>query len=181
MPKRLQIPELNDVIIGWIYNESFRNLWKIQWYDFEDLVQDGLIIALKCRERYPDVEPAHFMALVKTSFRNHIVDLQRKIGTELRVADLEEIEFVSETQAFDMLRGAELPEQEFACTLNELPEPIKAVLQLFLSPENLRRLRLPLRETLTDNETPAKRLKRLAGWPEDKDFASELEKRLFPG
>jgi DNA-directed RNA polymerase specialized sigma24 family protein len=180
--QRLSLPELNDAVIGWIYNESYRNLWKVQWCDFDDLVQDGLVIALKCRERYPDVEPAHFTALVKTSFRNHIVDLQRKTNRdEIRVAELSEIEFVSEEQAFDQLVEPEYPDQEFARTLSELPEPIKAVLRLFLSEESLRKLRLPLRETLTDRETPARRLKRLAGWPEEKDFASELEKRLING
>ena len=172
---RLNIPELNDSIIGWIYNEAYSNLWRVgKWYDFEDLVQDGLTIALLCRQRYPDVEPAHFTSLVKTSFHNHVVNLTRRIP-ETPIGDLD----VRETKRLDELPT--LPEQEFACTLNELPEPIKAVLRLFLSEESLRRLRLPLRETLTDSETPAKRLKRLAGWPEEKDFESELEKLLFPG
>jgi hypothetical protein len=180
--KKLNLPQFNDGLIGWIYNESYRNLWKVQWCDFDDLVQDGLVIALKCRERYPDASPAHLTALVKTSFRNHIVDLQRKTNRdEIRVAELDSLDFVSEEQAFDTLRHPEFPDQEFARTLSELPEPIKAVLRLFLSEESLRKLRLPLRETLTDSETPAKRLKRLAGWPEEKDFASELQNRLING
>lgn len=174
---KLNIPGLNNSIIGWIYNESRRNLWKVAgWYDFEDLVQDGLILALKCRERYPDVEPARFTALVKTSFHNHIVNLTRR-PNEFYFDELEshsDSVLVAKQQIYK-------PEQEFACTLNELPEPIKAVLRLFLSEDNLRRLRLPMRETLTGSETPAKRLKRLAGWSEEKDFENELEKLLLTG
>lgn len=181
---RIVAPGLNDSIIGWIYNESYRQLWKVnRWCDFEDLVQDGLVLALKCRQRYgTELDPPHFLALLKTAFYHHIVDLQRRsgVGTEFRVPELDET-FNSEQDAFVSLRGAEFPDQEFACALSELPEPIKAVLRLFLSQDNLRRLQLPLRATLNDTETPAKRLKRLAGWPEDQDFASELEKHLFPG
>ena len=182
---KINTPELNNSIIGWIYNTSYRNLWKVsKWYDFEDLVQDGLMIALKCRARYgSDITPAHFTALVQTSFRNHIIDLQRTNCSvfEYHVVDLEGKSFTSEADAFDILRQPEYADQEIACTLSELPESIKAVLRLFLSSDSLRKLRLPMRETLTDSETPAKRLKRLANWPEEKDFESELEKLLFSG
>lgn len=177
-------PELNNSVIGWIYNESYRSLWKVaRWYDFEDLVQDGLMIAIKCRQRYGDVDLPHFTALVKTSFKNHISSLQHRNncnGIEYHIAELADIKHLSETQALDKICDPELPQQEIACTLGELPEPIKTVLRLFLSKENLRRLRLPLRATLNDEDTPAKRLKRLAGWPEEQDFESELQKRLFP-
>jgi len=168
---KIVIPNVDNRIIAWIYKESFNNLWRVgAWYDFEDLVQDGLIIALNCHQRYPDAELPQFIALVKISFRNHIVNLTRK-PTEIYREDYQE----------ELPKRVSLPEQEIACVFNELPESIKAVLRLFLSEESLRRLRQPLRETLTDSETPAKRLKRLAGWPEDKDFASELQKLLFPG
>jgi hypothetical protein len=186
---RINVPELNNSIIGWIYNESYRNLWKVgKWYDFEDLVQDGLMIALKCREKYGNVDPAHFTALVKTSFRNHIVNLSRKGSiVEINIAELVELYIGTdsvedkETRILDKICNPVLPEQEIACTLSELPEPIKAVLRLFLSPENLRKLQLPLRVTLYDSDSAAKRLNRLAGWPEEKDFARELKKLLFPG
>jgi hypothetical protein len=181
---KINVPELNDSVIGWIYNTSRRYVYRVnKWYDFEDLVQDGLMIALKCRARYGyEIDPPHFTALVKTSFTNHLVSLQRKTNynNELYIAELEDVKTGEEIDnILDTLY--ELPEQEFACTLNELPEPIKAVLRLFLSVDTLRKMRLPLRETLSDSETPAKRLKRLAGWPENRDFENELEKLLFPG
>jgi hypothetical protein len=180
---KIKTPELNDSIIGWIYNESYRSLWKVnKWYDFEDLVQDGLIIALKCRTRYGDIDPAQFVALVKTSFKNHIISLQRHKSyvLETSIAELAELKLISEEDALDSINDPVLPDQEVACVLNELPEPIKAVLRLFLSPDSLRKLQAPLRVTLNGRETTAKRLNRLAGWPEDKNFASELEKLLFP-
>jgi DNA-directed RNA polymerase specialized sigma subunit, sigma24 homolog len=183
MKARINTPELNDSIIGWIYNEAYRNLWRVnKWYDFEDLVQDGLIIALKCRTRYGDIDPANFTAMVKTSFKNHIIGLQRHKSyvMETSIAELAELKHVSEEKALDSISEPVLPDQEIACVLSELPEPVKAVLRLFLSSDNLRKLRLPLRVTLNGRETTAKRLNRLAGWPEKKDFASELEKLLFP-
>ena len=182
---RINTPELNNSIIGWIYNESYRSLWKVnRWYDFEDLVQDGLMIAIKCRNRYHNVDPAHFTALVKTSFKNHIINLWRHRGSgiEIHIAELEDINLLDlEEDILDSILEPEFPEQEIACTLAELPEPIKAVLRLFLSEDSLRKLRLPMRATLTNDETPSKRLKRLAGWSEDRDFESELRKLLFPG
>jgi hypothetical protein len=182
--KKINSPELNNSVIGWIYNTSTRSLWKIhKWYDLEDLIQDGLMIALKCRARYgSEIDPPHFTALVKTSFANHIVNLQRKTysNIELHIADITDVKTGEEIDnILDSIY--ELPEQEIACTLSELPEPIKAVLRLFLSPDTLRKLRMPLRETLNSSETTAKRLKRLAGWPENEDFANELKKLLFPG
>lgn len=169
--KKINVPELNDSIIGWIYNTSYTNLPSLnKLYDFEDLVQDGLMIAIKCRIRYGyDIDPAHFTSLVKTSFTNHIIDLKRKKSRLPEFVDIDEIETV------------EPSEQELVCTLNELPEPVKAVLRLFLSLDTLRKLRMPMRATLTETETPAKRLKRLAGWPEDKDFENELKKLLLAG
>lgn len=59
---------------NWIIKTARKNFWKVSGYcDVEDLIQDGFVCYSKCNQRYPaDLEQRHFMALVQTTFLNHI-------------------------------------------------------------------------------------------------------------
>jgi len=80
---------------GWIVNKARREFWRVaSWYELDDLIQDGYICYVKCRNRYvlgPAIEGhsslvvvgdkptrdqcRHFMSLVQTAFQNHIMTL----------------------------------------------------------------------------------------------------------
>lgn len=88
-------PFLDAAMRGWIVNFSKDNFWRVeQWYEFEDLVQDGYMCYAKCRQYYNHIsnlrhpgqsERRQFMRLVQTTFTNHIHKLanRRTRGQEL--------------------------------------------------------------------------------------------------
>lgn len=70
---------------GFIAKFARRNYWRVaDWYDLDDLVQDGWLCYYKCRDRYVgrgrplparDPDPDHvrwMMSLVMTSFARHV-------------------------------------------------------------------------------------------------------------
>jgi hypothetical protein len=83
---------------GWIKNKARQEYWRVsRWYELGDLIQDGYICYLKCRNKYalnppdPGAMPLntgsptqeqrrHFMALVKTTFFNHIMTLSSEFA-----------------------------------------------------------------------------------------------------
>lgn len=64
---------------GWLFAFAKTNEWRLaSSYELDDLVQDGYLIFLKIKHRYPHAtKPAHLMALFKTSYTNHFIDLER--------------------------------------------------------------------------------------------------------
>lgn len=72
---------LDSGLRGFIYNEARKNYWRVaSWYDLEDLIQDGFMCYAKCYARYGSTvtDQKHFMALVQTTFSNHIMTLYNK-------------------------------------------------------------------------------------------------------
>lgn len=83
---------------GWIKNKARQEYWRVsRWYELGDLIQDGYLCYLKCRNKYalnppdPGAMPLntsmptndqrrHFMALVKTTYFNHIMTLSSKFA-----------------------------------------------------------------------------------------------------
>src|SRR5215467_7284560 len=44
---------LPSPVVGWIFNYAAQNHWRVSgFYDIDDLCQDGLLIAVICRNRY---------------------------------------------------------------------------------------------------------------------------------
>src|SRR5215471_18719058 len=84
-------------VAGWVRNYAVANYWRIEGnasYAIDDLCQDGLLIAVSCRHRYGtpgvDITDQHFMSLVQSSFKRHVIDLVRKLavrGDTVYVAD----------------------------------------------------------------------------------------------
>lgn len=173
--------ETPAVVIAWITKHSRENLWKVAaWYDFEDLVHDGLMIALHCRQKLgPDVLPAQYVAYVKRAFSNHIVSLirQKSVG-EVHWMDLrlrkKDTPVETEAKAMDMVTFEHCP-QEVSTTLSRLPENIRKVLTLLSTEEGRKRFYAPLRRRLNGpDETEAERLFQLVGWPKELSFEEEL-------
>lgn len=168
-------------IVGWIYNHASENYWRVaNWCEFDDLIQDGLMLAYKCRDRYgrpgKDIDQPHFMALVKKAFYNHIAEILRHSRAEqdnvTRLGDVaQQLEGGSEIEALDLTAPPVGPEQELVAIITRLPETLrKAVLAHLTKSEEFRNNR-PRR---FEPETEAQVLKRLAGFPLRFDFEQEL-------
>lgn len=83
---------------GWILKTARKEYWRMaSWYELEDLIQDGFLCYIKCRNAYtlkppkPGTQPLntttpnkdqrrHFMSLVQTAYRNHIMTLASKFA-----------------------------------------------------------------------------------------------------
>lgn len=65
---------------GWVVNTAKKNYWRVcDFYELDDLVQDGFLKYEYIRERYPNVQDKkHLMGLFKRAYTNHIHDLARK-------------------------------------------------------------------------------------------------------
>lgn len=170
-------------VVGWIYNHSKANYWRVaSFYEFDDLVHDGLMKAYACQARYGtpgvDVDEPHFQSLVKTAFRNHIGDILRKhrrVNDSKKFADFSQT--LSETDVLDRIAEPTQPEQDFASFVATLPDSLRKVVQLYLSsPEKTRNLRVRLNGS---NETLSERLHRLTGFPLERDFETEFRAFLW--
>lgn len=180
---------LPKAVVGWIYNHARKNYWRVAaWYEVDDLIQDGLMIAYKCRERYGlEIDPPHFMQLVKVSFHNHIGDLLRrmravddgiKFGDLVRNRNRSGDDPESEQDVCDRLIEPQQPDIDYKLLISEMPEYLRKVIDCYLSsPEKLRRsLRVRLNGP---DETWQERLAKLTGFPIEKDFETELRAYLW--
>jgi hypothetical protein len=127
---------LPSPVVGFIYNFSVTNYWRVSgFYDLDDLCQDGLMCAIKCRNRYGtpgvDIAGPHFMTLLKTAFNRHLIDLTRhwaQVGDLVYLADLGANE-VAVREKYS------LPEHslgELARYVEELPDYLHRVIQCLL-------------------------------------------------
>lgn len=167
--------DLPPAVIGWIKNHAARNHWRMAgWYDLDDLVQDGVMVAYKCRERYgTELDPPHFMALVKKAFFSHIGQLLRDGRPEHAVTDrIGDLSGERTEASFLDSVASEDPMQEFRVLLAEMPKSLRNAASLILQG------RRPRAHLDGRDETEAEWLERLAGLPRRHDFAEELRKYL---
>lgn len=173
-------------VTGWVYNHARSNYWRLaSWYELDDLIQDGLMIAYKCVAKYgfpgEDLDEPHFMRLVQIAFFNHIAQLlrvSRAVDEQTKLADLSTVN--SETDALERLAEAEyVSEQDYAVLIDELPAHLRRVVMLFMSDEGAKAVRRPLRKRHKNDETMSDRLAKLAGFPSYLDFETELRAYLW--
>jgi hypothetical protein len=167
-------------VVGWIINHSTRNFWRVaDWYELDDLISDGLLVAYKCRERYgepgKDLDPPHFMALVKTSFYRHIGDLLRVSRAEQEVTVRIGDAAGESSEASFLDRAAEPAEggQDFLALLADMPESLRKAVALFFAKKG------PRVHLEGADESEAEWLKRLADFPLRHDFETELRAYLW--
>src|SRR3954467_6068762 len=73
---RRHIPSFTGEIEGWTMNFLKVNLWRVaRTMDRDDCMQEARCVFLRVADKYRDVnDPAHFMALYKTSWRRAFPD-----------------------------------------------------------------------------------------------------------
>jgi hypothetical protein len=172
--------ELPKSVVGWVVNHATKNFWRVaDWYELDDLIQDGLLVAYKCRERYgepgKDLDPPHFMALVKTSFYRHIGDLLRVSRAEQAVTDRIGDVAGESSETIFLDREAQPAEggQDFLALLTDMPESLRKAVTLFFSKKG------PRVHLEGVDESEASWLKRLADFPLRHDFETELRAYLW--
>jgi DNA-directed RNA polymerase specialized sigma24 family protein len=123
---------------GWLYAFARANEWRLApAYELDDLVQDGFLVFLKIKNRYPHAnKPAHLMALFKTSYTNYFIDLERKhrrraelfsitLESDLGFA-LADCRALVEPDTSPELASAPLEFRRYIAVLNNAPELIRA-------------------------------------------------------
>lgn len=129
---------LPSPIVGWIHNFAVHNYWRVAgFYELDDLCQDGLLCAVRCRNRYGDITDQHLMTLVKTSFNRYLIDLTRRYraaGDVVYLADLG----VDEVAVLEKYSVAENPLGELVRCIEELPDYLYWVIKCLLTDTSFR-------------------------------------------
>jgi hypothetical protein len=141
---------LDKRLDSWMRAYACKNYWKVAHiYELEDLMQDGYLVYVQCREHYRTsphvVERRHFMALFKTAFRNHVIDLSNKcrkvdaehdtardrrgLGNMLTISSIEPDE--NREQWRDSVFGCTFQDTEFRLMLEKAKGPVKDLVKLF--------------------------------------------------
>ena len=125
---------LDNGMKGWICRVAKKNYWRVAaWYEIDDLIQDGLVCYVKCRNKYafldkdnPTAEERKwFMALVQTSFTRRIIDLASRRTATLEVAECALLE--SELNQAQAVAIAVEDDVHVKMLLAEAPNEIRAV------------------------------------------------------
>lgn len=132
MTKRRQFPMhshvFKGVIEGYLVNQIHANAWRFKnVMGVEDALQEGYIMFAHNAELYPDVEPAHFMALYKTTLERRIIDWSRK-STDACHVSLNDAEGNSLDVAGDVENDGYL-----SVLIKQAPAEVTQVLTLFLN------------------------------------------------
>ena len=127
----------------WILKTARKHFWRIaSWYDLADLVQDGHMCYAVCLRKYGDKVdgPAHFCALVKTTFLNHITDMaNRRSNTmdagcgEVTMADISRRGDVPQDVCLEALSGENasvVGDADLVAALSRASEEIRTLMQV---------------------------------------------------
>lgn len=73
-------PVFKGPIEGYVVNHLRKNLWKLAGtHDHCDAMQEAYLVFMRVSDRYPQMDtPQHFMALFKTAWERHFIDLSHK-------------------------------------------------------------------------------------------------------
>lgn len=145
---------LDDGVRGWIHNAARKHFWRVaDWYDLDDLVQDGYVCYYKCHQRYvveqqpwrsrdpskyrplPRENPTsedrrRLMSRVKMAFLNHVSTLakQRRDLPETAASQLA-VEGEAVDGVLDRLGSAVSEEASAALLLRQLPSELVQLAQ----------------------------------------------------
>ena len=73
------LPSFTGPIEGYVTNFLRKHYWKVAaGMELEDAMQEARLVFLRCASKYGLTDtPQHFMALFKTAWHNHYIDLAR--------------------------------------------------------------------------------------------------------
>lgn len=109
-------------VYGWVVNTARRHFWRVpRWYDFDDLVQDGMVTFCRVEKKYRGKvkNERHMMRLFQIAFINHIHDL-----SELKTRGALEIPVDMSLDMLDEFAASEDDWSSLLTSLVELPANI---------------------------------------------------------
>lgn len=170
--KRLSfVPCFKGPIEGYVVNFLKRNYWKVAaHHEFEDLLQEAYFKFLVVKEKYPEViDPPHFMALFKTSWKNHFTVLAAKQAGDLSIieSDLLGVRTLQQIQEKHG-KAAAYNGGPLAVLISTAPIAVKALLNAHNDPTKISLLREKFRKVRHSNkkarrETTDEKLRRITG------------------
>jgi DNA-directed RNA polymerase specialized sigma24 family protein len=167
-------PTYDGPIAGYVVNHLHKNYWKVaRTMPREDVLQEAYVVFLRCKRAYPDMDtPQHFMALFKTAYGRHFIDLARADTAERVVFELPSYDNEDGHHELEMA-GDLNNDGELALLLEQAPSEVVSVLNLFLNaPQELLELALGSWQS-TDKRCKtggSRKLCALLGLPADKDI-----------
>lgn len=156
MPRLSRFIRIDDSAERWLYRTAHKSYWKVaRFIEIDDLYQDGQMIYVKCARRYPQVNRAHLMALFKTSFHRHLINLANRNRYSIGGADnsLADLRGEGNVLSLASLRPAGATDDgwmdsifgsceslgPFFTLLNEARGPLKRLLALYLTEDGVAR------------------------------------------
>jgi DNA-directed RNA polymerase specialized sigma24 family protein len=136
--KSLSDVYLDQGMRGFIHKTAWKEFWRVaNWYEVDDLVQDGYLSYYKCVKAYPQLivedptpdQRRHFMALVRTTFVNHITDLSNK-SSRVPEQALSRYSADDGGLAWDEILPAQAEEGSVVTLLASAPAEIKQLVKL---------------------------------------------------
>jgi len=176
-------PEFKGPIEGWTVNFCKKNQWRLQRsMEWEDIMQEAQVVFLKCKNAYPELDgPSHFMALYKTAWTRHVINLSQK-DTELKAVYSETHD--AEHEGMESIVIGELnTDGNLATLLRQAPKEILMVLNLFLNaPTELLEVAL---DGWKGNDRRciaggSKRICKMLGLPEHMDIMKSVQDYFSP-
>lgn len=137
----------------WVIDFAAANYWRVAAHiDLEDLLQDGMMLFHKCRQKYREEGRghAHIINTFKQAFRNHV--------TNLAIARTRDLEMMAtDVEWTDDLSPRENGQQEFTVALQKAPFRVREALAVYTTERGRDKMRKPYhlyvdgsRETLND-------------------------------
>jgi RNA polymerase sigma factor FliA len=144
---------------AWIYRAARRIRDRMPWADIDELVQQGIMIALEQRERYAPERGVPFLAFVKPRVFGAMIDLLRAAGAGSRTAAaISELGGEDEESALEIIIRQEDMEG-LAHAVDSLDGDERTVISLFYLEELTNR---EVAMTMAIDESKATRLRKRA-------------------
>lgn len=174
--------EFKGPIEGYVVNFLAKNYWRVQRsIPRDDCMQEAIVVYLRCKRKYPDVEDKHFMALFKTAWGNHFTDLSNSdTSRRAEVSESDRLEFQQRAGGMDELAEhvGDLENDGYLSTMiRQAPREIAMVLSLFLDcPSELLEMALDSwRRNGRYRAGGSRHINKMLGFHPDRDVLKEVE------
>lgn len=131
------IPSFVGPIEGYVVNYLRANFWRVKnSMEYEDMLQEAHVVYLRLAQKYHDIDtPQHFMALFKTAWSNHFVDISRK-DTNSRLM-MYENQFADNDDVLSNFLSSVVGDQSntghLVVMIKQAPAEVRQVLSLFIN------------------------------------------------
>jgi hypothetical protein len=163
----------------WTIKTARYNFWRVQqWYELDDLIQDGFMQWYRIAQKYSHVKDRpHLMRIYQLTFWCWITDLANKRTRQPQEVLSCNLAREGETEiAWDALVPYQPEIQTFWLMVEQAPSTIRKVIDLLSTEHGRRRLAAPYRVRKSGRETLNERLCRLVGVNSSIDLVGEVRR-----